>query len=172
MNSKNLLSLFLIVVFQLTNNIISAQNKGKSEDPAKTKDPVVNYAEFQIASQDEFYKKCITAMHLADFDIDPVKSDYGKENGLIVTNNIIFRWADMTCTYSISLHAYSIDESRKALHIIFNDIKLSAGTPIGQRAMNMFNNSIASNVDNFISELEKMAGKSLLIKTISLNIQP
>jgi hypothetical protein len=171
MKSKNLSGLFLAVALLLTSGHLLAQNKPKSEDPAKTKDPVVNYAEFQIASLDDFYKKCLTAMHLADLDIDPVKSGYGKENGLIVTNSITFKYADMIATYSINLHVYAMDDSRKALHIIFNDIKMSAGTPIGQRATNLFNNSIADNVNNLISELEKMAGKSLLTKAISLNIQ-
>jgi hypothetical protein len=171
MKSKNLLLLFLTVALQLTSGHLLAQNKGKSEDPAKTKDPVVNYAEFQIASLDEFYKKCLTAMHLANFDIDPVKTGFGKENGLVVTNTITFKYADLISTYSINLHVYAINDSTKALHIIFNDIKMSAGTPIGQRSINLFNNSIGYSVNNLISELEKMAGKSLLTKTISLNIQ-
>jgi hypothetical protein len=171
MKSKNLFVLILTLALQLTSGHLLAQNKGKSEDPSKTKDPVVNYAEFQIASLDEFYNNCLTAMHLADFDIDPVKTGYGKENGLIVTNTITFKWADMIGTYSINLHVYTINDSRKALHIIFNDIKMTAGTPIGQRATNWFNNSIGYSVNNLISELEKMAGKSLLTKTISLNMQ-
>jgi hypothetical protein len=171
MKNKKLLMLFLTVAFQLTSGYLHAQNKVKSEDPAKTKDPVVNYAEFQIASLDDFYNKCITAMHLADLDIDPVKTDYGKENGLVVTNTITFKWADMIGTYSINLHVYKIDDNRKALHIIFNDIKMTAGTPIGQRSINLFNNSIGYGVNSLISELEKMAGKSLLTKTTSLNIQ-
>lgn len=171
MKNKNLLVLFLTLVFQLTSGHLLAQNKAKSEDPSKTKDPVVNYAEFQIAVLDDFYKKCITAMHLADIDIDPVKTGYGKENGIIVTNTITFKWADLIATYSINLHVYEINESRKALHIIFNDIKMTAGTPIGQRAINLFNNSIGYSINNLISELEKMAGKPLLTKTISLNIQ-
>jgi hypothetical protein len=171
MKSKNLFVLFLTVALNLTSGHLLAQNKGKTEDPAKTKDPVVNYAEFQIASLDDFYKKCLTAMHLADLDIDPVKTNYGKEIGLVVTNSITFKYADLIATYSINLHVYAIDDNRKALHIIFNDIKMSAGTPIGQRSINLFNNSIGYSVNNVISELEKMAGKPLLTKTISLYIQ-
>jgi|WetSurMetagenome_2_1015567.scaffolds.fasta_scaffold722017_1 hypothetical protein len=171
MKTKNLIVLFLTVALQLTTGHLIAQNKVKAEDPAKTKDTIVNYAEFQIASLDDFYKKCVTAMHLADMDIDPVKSNYGKANGLIETNIITFKWADMVATYTINLHVFAIDESRKALHIIFNDIKMTAGTPIGPRAINLFNNSIGDSVNNLISELEKLAGKNVLTKTISLYIQ-
>jgi hypothetical protein len=174
MKSKTLILNLFIVVFCLliTENGFS-QNKKKAEDPDEIKKPIMNYAEWTGTDDNALYKNCIISLHMANIDIDPVRTGYGKDIGLIVSDSVKYKIpTDFRASYRLSVIVFKTMENKMALHIIVNNPKILIRSQyVGKYTINGFNNIIAADIEKFISQLEILQGKALTTRTTAIDIQ-
>lgn len=172
-NKALFLKLGVFIIFLLSTGTGFSQNKKRAEDPNDIRNPVTNYAEWTGSDEKLLYKNCITALHLADMDIDPVKTSYGKDFGQILTDSIKpSSVSDFKLSYKLSIVVFKINENKIGLHIIVNNPKIMIGKfYVGKATITAFNNSIAADIIRFLTELEKMQGKALMTGTTSIVIR-
>lgn len=170
MKNKTLFLISGIIAFYLISSLTGfSQNKKKTDDPNDIRNPVINYAEWTGSDEKTLYKNCITALHLAGLDIDPVKTSYGKEFGQILSDSIKHKIpADFRTSYKLSILVFKLNENKLGIHLIVNNPKIQIGKYyVGKLTINGFHNYIAEDVDRFILLLENMQGKASTTSTTS-----
>jgi hypothetical protein len=140
---------------------------------SQTKEPITNYAEWSNSNVTGLYYNCITALHLANYIIDPVKTSYGKDLKLIVLEEINqIQPPDFKTSYSMNILVYNPDANRTAIHIIISDAIITSGASYaGKLVAAEFNAVILNSVNEFINQLEAIQGKSTVTKTTMIDIQ-
>lgn len=172
-NRTLILSLVVVAFCLLSAENGFSQNKKRADDPDETKNPITNYAEWTGSDEKAFYKDCIISLHLANLDIDPVKTEYGREIGLINSDSIKHKIpTDFRASYKLSIIVFKKSENTIAIHIIVNNPKILIKSQYaGKYTINNFNNTIAADIEKFLLQLEMLHGKAGITNTTNIDIQ-
>lgn len=146
--------------------------KKKAGDAAKIKNPVVIYAEWPGNDEASLYKNCLASLHMANIDIDAIKSGNSKDLGLIITDSVKYRIPpDFTAVYRLSIKVFRLNDSKSAIHIIVNHPKIRIKSMyVGKDTLLDFNNIIAEDINKFMVQLEALQGKASFTNTTTLEI--
>jgi hypothetical protein len=172
-NKTLILSLVIVIINLLSPETGFSQNKKRQEDPDETKKPITNYAEWTGSDEQSLYKNCIISLHMANLDIDPVRTSYGKEIGQIISDSIKYKIpSDFRASYKLSIIVYKSNENKLALHIIVVNPKILIKSQyVGKYTINNFNNIIAGDIEKFLTQLEILQGKAITTRTTAIDIQ-
>lgn len=187
MNNKIKISLLVIVITTILdfNPVWSQEYKEYKKTVAFPK-PITNSAVWENVSKDKVYNNCITALHLQDYELEPLMTS--KESGLIVTKPVNFYppiWQDKWVggEYYLNLLVYEIDNNKVSINIQIKGTKLydyepeakggfkkievqngddkKIGRYLKSEIWNGLTIKISDDIEQFLSKLESIQGKSI-----------